>query len=105
MVFFIIFIKIVFVISAAGYLILTHTNRGQVLDSKLLFWKERTEFNFIASMSLLLIYHFRPKHNKPVSEETGLLFFLFGCILLLTAKWDIFIHEAPWFKFITSQLK
>jgi len=56
-------------------------------------------------MSLLLIYHFKPGNNKPLSEETSLLFFLFGIILVLTAKWSIFVKEAPWYKRIISALK
>ena len=103
-VFFIIFIKIVFVISAVGHLILTHLSIGQKLDSKLLYWKERTEFIFIISMSILLIYTFRINHVKPINKETSILFYLFGWILLFTAKWSIFIKEAPWYKAIVQQL-
>ena len=55
-------------------------------------------------MSILLIYHFKPGKNKPISEETSLLFFLFGWILIFTAKWSIFVKEAPWYKRIVSSL-
>jgi hypothetical protein len=103
-VFFIIFIKIVFVISALGHLILTHLSVDPRLDGKLLYWKDRTEFIFIVSMSILLIYSFRINHEKPINKETSILFYLFGWILLITAKWDIFIKEAPWYKVISQQL-
>jgi hypothetical protein len=103
-VFFIIIIKIVFVISAIGHLVLTHLSIGQKLDSKLVYWKERTEFIFTVSMSILLIYSFRINHEKPVNKETSILFYLFGWILLLTAKWGIFFKEAPWYKAISDQL-
>jgi hypothetical protein len=105
--FFIIFVKIVFVISAIGHLILSHStnDRAEQLDPKLIYWKERTEFIFIISMSILLIYHFNPRlPKKPINTETSLLFFLFGCVLLITAKWSLFITEAPWYKRIVNTI-
>lgn len=106
-VFFIILIKIVFVISAVGHLILSHSTNvnAEKIDPKLIYWKERTEFIFIISMAILLVYHFNPRFSKkPISEETSLLFFLFGWILIFTAKWSLFIHEAFWYKNIVSAL-
>lgn len=107
---FIIFIKLVFVFSAIGHLVLTHlpvniTNKIGISDAKLVYWKERTEFIFIASMSVLLIYHFRPGHLKPISTESSLLFFLFGCVLIITAKWDLFFKETIWYKTISQALQ
>lgn len=109
---FIIFIKLVFVFSAIGHLVLTHlpvniTNKisVSVSDAKLIYWKERTEFIFIASMSILLIYHFRPGHSKPISSESSLLFFLFGCVLIITAKWDLFFKETIWYKTLVQSLQ
>jgi len=113
--FFIIFIKIVFVVAAVGHLLLTHmpsnvsnyvsNKASKNIDNKLVYWKERTEFIFIVSMSILLIYHFRP-NNKPISidKETALLFFLFGWILIITAKWNIFFSEARWFQLISKNI-
>lgn len=106
-IFFIILIKIVFIISAIGHLILSHSTnaKAEKIDPKLLYWKERTEFIFIISMSILLIYHFHPRlSKKPISEETALLFFLFGWILIITAKWGLFFKEAHWYKRIISNL-
>ena len=106
--FFIIFIKVIFIISSIGHVILSHltTNKkSQKIDKKLLYWKERTEFIFVISMSILLIYYFNPRlSKKTISEESSLLFFLFGCILILTAKWSLFIDEAPWYREIVSNL-
>jgi len=104
--FFIIFIKIVFVVAAVGHFILSNfaTSLFNGLDEKFVYWKERTEFVFIVSMSILLIYHFRPNHEKPVDKETATLFFLFGWILVFTAKWSIFVKEAPWYKSISQAL-
>lgn len=107
-VFFIILIKIVFALSAVGHIILTHMPNDALekkYDEKLVYWKERTEFIFIVSMSILLIYHFKPGKNKPIGEETSILFFLFGWILLITSKWSLFFTEAPWYKSLVSALK
>ena len=107
---FIIFIKLVFVFSAIGHVVLTHvpasvSKKIGVSDAKLVYWKERTEFIFIISMSILLIYHFRTGHMKPISSESALLFFLFGCILIITAMWDLFLKEAPWYKKLSQALQ
>lgn len=96
-IFFIFLIKIVFVLSAIGHIILTYSTSSahKQIDPKLILLKEQTEFIFITSMSLLLIYHFKPGKNKHISEETSILFFLFGWVLLFTAKWGVFIKESP----------
>jgi hypothetical protein len=101
---FIIVIKFVFIIAAIGHVILTHTDtKFEKYDSTLVYWKERTEFVFILTMAILLIYHFHPKyHTKPISSETKLLFFLFGWVLIITAKWGIFVKESPLFKEISN---
>lgn len=107
---FIVFIKIVFLLSALGNVLLTHipvsiSKTIGIKDSQLLYWKERTEFIFIVSMAVLLVYHFRPGHLKPISDETSLLFFLFGCILIITSKWNLFFTEAAWYKKIAQSLQ
>ena len=101
---FLIIIKTIFVAAALGHVVLAHTTSSfDKYDTKLLYWKERTEFIFVVSMSVLLIYYFHPFiKSNPMSSETRLLFFLFGWILLVTAKWKIFIVEAPWFQKISS---
>ena len=107
---FIILIKMIFLVSAVGHLVLTHfpesiTKHINVSDAKLVYWKQRAEFIFIASMACLLIYHFRPGHLKPISKETSILFFFFGFILIITAKWNLFFAEADWYKQIVNALK
>lgn len=107
-IFFIVLIKIVFILSAIGHLALkfSHNDKAkEEADPKLIYWKERTEFIFIVSMSVLLIYHFRPSsgtHPTPISEETALLFFLFGWILLFTSKWSLFFKETKWLQWLQS---
>ena len=106
--FFIILIKVIFLGAAIGHLILSHffNEKAQKLDPKLVYLKERTEFVFIISMSILLIYQFHPLlSKKPLDQETSLLFFLFGWILIFTAKWSLFIKEAHWYKQIARSLK
>jgi hypothetical protein len=100
-VFFLIIIKCIFVAAALGHLVLAHTDSSfDKYDEKLLYWKERTEFIFIVSMSILLIYYFHPIiKSGTMSSETKLLF---GWILLVTANWKIFITEAPWFQRIAN---
>jgi hypothetical protein len=69
-------------------------------DKKIMFWKERVEFIFIFLMSFMLMYLFYPRSTKPIiiDFETKLLLFVFGIIILIGAKWDIFIKESPVFK-------
>ena len=104
---FLIIIKTIFVVAALGHVVLAHTTSSfDKYDDKLVYWKERTEFIFVVSMSVLLIYYFHPFiKSAPMSSETRLLFFLFGWILLVTAKWKIFIVEAPWFQKIANAFK
>ena len=107
LIFFIILVKIVFILSAIGHIILSHStsNKAKDVDDKLLYFKERTEFIFIISMSILLIYHFNPRlSKKEVNKESALLFFLFGWVLIFTAKWSLFINEAPWYKKFVSYI-
>jgi hypothetical protein len=102
---FIIIIKIIFIISAIGHIILTHIHNFFVIekiDPKLVYWKERTEFIFNISMALLLIYHFIPKQHIYINRETSLLFFMFGWVILLTSNWTLFIHSSPWNKKIVT---
>ena len=81
-VYFILFLKIMFVVS---------TILDRVLQVKLGFdddpWlkkiKYMTEYLFIISTSILLIYHFNPYKYRPVNRETGLIFFAFAIISLI----------------------
>ena len=104
---FIVVIKIIFVISAVAHIFMSHAHNQKLkdgVDPKLVLLKERTEFVFIISMAILLIYHFIPGKNKEITEESALLFFLFGIVLLITSKWSLFITEAPWYKSIIQYL-
>ncbi len=104
---FIVVIKVIFVLAAIGHIILSHSanKKAAKADPKLVHWKERTEFIFIISMAILLIYHFNPRWpQKEINSETSLLFFLFGVVLIITADWNIFVTESPWYKRIVSNI-
>ena len=94
-VFFIIFIKFCFIILYLFNAFLVHSgNNNAKLSDTIIFWKERTEFIFIACMSLLLMYHFFPRRFVPYNKETSMLFFLFGFVMLFTAKWSMFFQQS-----------
>ena len=94
------FIKICFILMASTHLYLKIKGKeNSDLDKTIVYWKERTEFIFVFLMSMLLIYLFYPrKPTTVITGETKILLFLFGFILLITAKWDIFFQEAKWIK-------
>lgn len=102
---FIFLIKIGFVLMALTHIYLKFKGKANSnLDKKIMYWKERFEFIFIATMSILLIYLFNPLLNKSIilDKETKLLLFIFGFVLLITARWGLFFKETPWFKLLQS---
>jgi hypothetical protein len=94
-------VKIIFIVLAVTNIYLKSTGKkDSSLDKNVVYWKDRFEFIFAFLMALLLIYLFNPVHGKSIliSGETKLLLYLFGFVLLITAKWSAFIEEAKWFK-------
>lgn len=95
------FVKICFIILSVIHIYLKVKGKtNSNVDNNIIYWKDRLEFIFVVLMSFLLIYIFNPKNNKSylINYETKLLFYLFGFILLITAKWSNFIEEAKWFQ-------
>jgi hypothetical protein len=93
---FIIIIKVVFILSAIAYAIMTHTPDVDLRrEDRAGLIKQQTEFVFIVSMAILLLSHFRPGHTICPDSTTSVLFFIFGIVILLTAKWQLFINESP----------
>jgi hypothetical protein len=93
--------KIIFAILAVLHLFFKIKGKtDSETDKKIVYWKERVEFVFIALMSLMMMYLFYPRSTKPIiiDFETKLLLFIFGIIILIEAKWDVFIKESPGFK-------
>lgn len=103
-IYFIIFVKIIFIIMAVSNIYLVKVSKDKQIINKYskttIFWKERTEYIFTICMAALLLFFFTPWYNNRVylTKEICLLFYLFGWILLFTAHWDTFISEAPWYK-------
>jgi len=96
-----ILVKVIFVILAIvhlSYKVKKQTNSPK--DKKVIYWKDRMEFIFTIMMALLLIYLFNPRSSKIIGldAETKILLFLFGIILIITAKWQIFFKESAVFK-------
>ena len=112
-IYFTIFIKIVFLVSAIGDIFFAHyqktSSRSQDLELRFAYWKERSEFIFVFCMAILLIYIFNPRFNNQkyitIHKNLGVLFYLFGFILLFTANWGLFIQESRIFKRLKNALK
>jgi hypothetical protein len=105
---FIFIVKIVFLgLSIAHVYLKAKGKNKSELDDKIIFWKDRIEFVFVLLMSILLMYTFFPRRQIPIpiDYEMKVLFFLFGVILIITAKWDIFIDESPIYKLMESHRK
>ena len=94
-------IKIIFIILASTHLYLQFKNdTASNLDKVVLFWRERFEFIFTTLMAILLIFLFNPYKNKMymINNETRLLLYLFGFVLIITADWKSFLKESDIFK-------
>ena len=97
----IIFIKFIFLILAVSHLYMKATKKiDSDLDKRIVYWKERVEFVFVILMACLIIYVFNPRHDHKalIDSHTKLLLYLFGFVLLITAKWSTFFAESLWFK-------
>ena len=101
------FIKLGFILMAVTHIYLKVKGESDSdLDKKIVYWKERFEFIFVLLMSMLLIYLFNPRIDRMgmVDGETKVLLYLFGIILLITAKWEDFFREAVWFQYLQNSL-
>ena len=97
----IIAIKLGFILMAITHIYLkSKGEEHSELDKKIEYWKGRFEFVFVILMAALLIYLFNPRYNNQVAIDTEmkLLLYLFGIVLIITAKWSAFFEEAQWFK-------
>lgn len=101
-IYFIICLKIVFIILAISHKYFVYKN-NVALSDKTYYWKERCEFVFVSSMAILIIYLFYPKRRiTSIDYDTKLLLFMFGIVLLITADWATFIGQAKWVHFVQS---
>jgi len=100
-------IKLGFILMAVTHIFLKVKGKADSdLDKNIVYWKERFEFVFVLLMAILLIYLFNPRKERMVmiDGETKILFYLFGFVLLITAKWGDFFHESKWFKYIQGSI-
>lgn len=103
----IIAIKAIFLFSAVSNLFAVHVFGLNELSEKLKLIKEQSEFVFIFLTSLLMIAIFNPWQDnlKYIDSHVKLLFYLFGGILIVTAKWSLFFHESIFLNKISSSLQ
>ena len=96
---FVIAINFLFVILSTLLFFINKYGNETDTEGKLLYWKERVEFIFIVNMSIILLYLFYTFREKPIAidKESQILLFVYGILILLTAKWDLFISESKWF--------
>jgi hypothetical protein len=93
---FIYLLKIAFIGLSLYKIYVRHrTPYDEVKIEQIQFWKERIEFVFIGCMSILLIKVFYPfSTHSYISNDKRTLFFLFGIILLITARWEDFFKAS-----------
>ena len=93
---FVYILKIIFIILSVWRLYLKRKNPKSLMLDKISFYRERIEFIFVICMAILLLFVFYPGNKKiTIDSHTQFLIYLFGIILLLTAKWKIFFNESP----------
>ena len=98
-------IKIFYILLSINHVYLNYSvDYNSDYHKNIIYWKEITEFIFITLMAFLIIYLFNPIKNEIVmiDGETKNLFFTFGILLLITLNWSIFLHEANWFKKLST---
>ena len=120
-IYFIFFIKVIFIILAILNLYLkkqiplekrenkkTDKIKKQIeTQQKIENWKLHIELLFKFLMSMLIIYIFNPRYNRIhlINYEAKLLFFLFGIILVVTAHWKEIFKESSFIVYIQNVLK
>lgn len=98
---FIFIIKVGFILMAITHLYLKVKGKDKTaLDKQIMYLKDRFEFVFIVATALLLMYLFNPHRNRTalIDHETCILLYLFGVVLIITSKWDIFVKESAFVK-------
>ncbi len=104
---FIIFFKILYIFSTVyGYYLISKKKDNTQIYQDVEYWKQRFEFIFMVSMSVLIVYFFSPLTGNVIrfDGETKFLFFVFGIILLLRAQWKLFFEESVWFQRLQKTL-
>jgi hypothetical protein len=100
LVYFIVFVKICFMIFIFSDLYFKHVSKDEdtkaKLGPKVEYWRERTEFVFKVAMALMLVIIFNPRQKKLLlTKERCLLIFIYGIILFFSADWSWFFQNIP----------
>ena len=94
---FAIIVKVCFVLFAAlHFLEIKSSIIPNQYDSVFVYWKERSEFLFYASVAILLIVNFNGRTATHIGPETKFLFWALGWIILVSADWGLFLSQAWW---------
>lgn len=82
--------KIAFIIFDVFYKLSERRQTENKINKWLKKWKIRTEFFYVISMSIILIYIFYPWGNNKrfLTPEIYKLIFLYGIVSIFTANWD-----------------
>lgn len=106
-IYFVIGIKVFFYLSAIGTVLFEHYKPDSEISQKLYtffsYWREKTEFIYFISMAILLIIIFNPSYQnkKYINKEMGILFWLFGFIIIVTSDWATHYQDAmKWYRMI-----
>jgi hypothetical protein len=69
-----------------------------------LYWKDRLEFFFLISTSIICIIIFYPFYSDPIfiDRHTKILLFVYGFIVLITLNWNILGTPPPWFIYLQN---
>jgi uncharacterized membrane protein YiaA len=106
---FIIFVKVLFVVfSALEIYYKVEKKENSAWSNWALYWKERLEFIFIISVSLLCIVLFNPISSGAlvIDYHVRFLLFVYGFIILITSNWHTFFGEMPpWFTHLQNLLR
>jgi len=98
-IYFIIIIKVFFYSSIVGTVVFKHYKPESEFSKTLFiffsYWREKTEFIYFIIMGFLLIIIFIPyyNHKKYINKEMGILFWLFGFVIIFTSKWNVFFYD------------
>ena len=95
----IIIIKLIFILlKGAAFYNRVMGNIDTLFGTNVLFWADRVEFIYTFLMAIMIITLFRNAVKDGVlciyDKETLFLMYVFGFILLFTAKWSDFISES-----------
>ena len=88
--YFVVVFKVAFIAFDVFYKLSEKKNKSDKSVEWLRKWKVRTEFLYVVSMSLILIYVFYPWDNNKrfLTKEIYKLIFLYGIVSVFTANWD-----------------